>query len=93
MNSHSSTDETASSETVDNRQVVDNGGIAVGAESVVTIHQVPDEAFELTGEVVGVLADIVAMETTQDQSDLTQVTETAIKYGVPAVLAIMLLKG
>ena len=58
--SSSQTNESADVVTTDQRQLVSDDGVAVGAESVVTITQVPDEAFDMAGEAIAAMAEVPA---------------------------------
>ncbi len=84
-----------SSDTIvtDQRQAVDNGAIAVGGESVVTINQVPDEALELTGKVIETLAGVVQETNAQNDSELLRLGQDVVKFAIPAALLAFVLKG
>lgn len=91
--SSSKSDQVSNTETADERIVASDQAVAVNAEGDVTINQVPDEALELGGEVVRVLADVVAQETDQDRSEAAQLAEGLIKIGIPAALIAFVLMG
>ncbi len=84
MNSTSNTNQTSKTATEDNRQVVDGQGVAVGADSVVNITSVPDEAYDLTGEVVQILGDVTRQSLAQSQADSKEIFQKLITYGIPA---------
>ncbi len=92
--SSSRSDQTSNTTTTDNRQIVDNGGIAVGQQSQVTINQVPDELIAMQGEVIQSLAKVAEQSKAQQRSDTLQMGDGLVKVGIPAALiAFVILKG
>ncbi|MCE8508346.1 hypothetical protein KBY28_07765 [Ruegeria pomeroyi] len=75
MSSSKSASSTATSNK-DGRVAVDNGGVGVSAEGDVTIHMVPDEAFELGEAALFEMADLArgSMEIGVQQTEAVQDT-------------------
>lgn len=95
MSSKSSSDTTTNTE--DNRIIADGEGIAVNSDGgAVSLHMVPDEAFDLAELAVGTTAATFsdALERTQEhaQSESKQLAEQVIKIGIPA-LAVAFIAG
>jgi len=92
--SSSRSDQTSNTTTTDNRQIVDNGAIAVGQNSTVTVNQVPDELIAMQGEVIKSLATVAQTSKLQQRSGNLQMGDGLIKVGIPAALiAFVILKG
>jgi len=89
--------QSTNTETKDERIVASDRAIAVNAEGNVTLNQVPDEVFDLGGEVVAALKDVAALETRQDRSEVAQLGDRLIQFGIPAALlgfvALAFMKG
>jgi len=92
MTTDSTSDQTSTTATEDNRQVVDGQGVAVGADSVVNITSVPDESYELSGEVVRILGDVTQQSLAQSQQDSLEIINKLIMYGIPAAAIVFILK-
>ncbi|MGH1445573.1 MAG: hypothetical protein ACRBBO_05965 [Cognatishimia sp.] len=77
MSSSSSSSATSTSNR-DQRVAVDNGGIGVSAEGDVSLHMVPDEAFEMGREALIEMADLASgsMDIGLQQSELVADTLT-----------------
>ncbi len=86
MSSSSKTNSSSDVITNDSRQLVDGKAVAVGKNSDVTINQVPDEAFALSGEVVKALAKVATAKTQQGDGQSFRTAQTLMKYAIPAGL-------
>lgn len=82
--SSSRSDQKTETTTNDERIVASDNAVAINAQGAVTFNQVPDEVFELGGEVVAALERVTMLETKQDRSEGAQLGDAVIKVGIPA---------
>lgn len=81
--------------TEDNRIIADGGGIGINADGDVSLHMVPDEAFELAefalGETTRAFSDALVRTQAAARTESAQLAEQIIKIGIPAAALVFLL--